>query len=141
MKSVCSPGIAGDEPFVMAAIRDVTERKQAEVKSESQSCGKRGSPREIHHRVKNNLNVVSSLLGLQAYNIKDPTLSEAFRESQNRVVSMALIHEKLYQSQNLGEIDFEQYVKAFIPSLYHSYGIDQKQVRRSGRNSQCQIRY
>ena len=84
--------------------------------------------REIHHRVKNNLNVVSSLLGLQAHNIKDAKLSEALRESQNRVFSMALIHEKLYQSQNLAEINFEQYISEFIPSLFDSYGTDRSQV-------------
>lgn len=79
---------------------------------------------EIHHRVKNNLNVVSSLLELQAHNIQDSKISEVFHDCQNRVMSMALIHESLYQSQDLAELDFETYINTFIASLYHSYGTD-----------------
>lgn len=101
--------------------------KESEDKIRAALAEKEVLLREIHHRVKNNLNVVSSLLGLQAHNIQDPKLSEAFRESRNRVVSMALIHEKLYQSHNLAEIDFEQYVKTFVSSLYHSYGVNERQ--------------
>lgn len=84
--------------------------------------------REIHHRVKNNLNVISSLLDLQLRSIKDQSLGGAFREAQNRVVSMAMVHEKLYQSKNLTRIDFEEYVRDLLGTLFHSYGVDPNRV-------------
>lgn len=119
---------AGGKPTAWGTVSpNLNVIKQSEDKIRTALAEKEVLLREIHHRVKNNLNVVSNLLGLQAHGIKDPKLSEAFRESRNRVVSMALIHEKLYQSQNLAEIDFELYVKDFIESLYHSYGLSRNQ--------------
>lgn len=85
--------------------------------------------REIHHRVKNNLNIVSSLLDLQAQSLQDPALVGAFREARNRILSMALIHEKLYQSKKVAKIDFAQYVRDLIPSLYHVYGVNEQSLR------------
>lgn len=78
--------------------------------------------REIHHRVKNNLNIVSSLLELQAMGVRDSATREILIESQNRVISMALVHEKLYQSKNLAQIDFQSYVRDLVFAIYHSYG-------------------
>ena len=77
--------------------------------------------KEVHHRVKNNLQVVSSLLNLQSAKISDPGTKDILRESQNRVRTMALIHEKLYQSTDLAQIDFSSYLKSLVNYLAQSY--------------------
>ncbi len=77
--------------------------------------------KEIHHRVKNNMQVISSLLSLQAGHIKDAGALEVFTESRNRVRSMALVHEKLYQTQDLSKIDFQDYLKALTSGLVSSF--------------------
>src|SRR5438128_2507922 len=84
---------------------------------------------EIHHRVKNNLQVVRSLLDLQSARISDPTLIEILRDSQNRVTSMALVHQTLYQSNDFARVDFESFLDSLVPTLSASYGIAPERVR------------
>ncbi len=83
---------------------------------------------EIHHRVKNNIQIISSLLSLQSHYIKDKMYVELLKESQNRIRSMALIHEKLYQSKNLASIDFNEYVETLVHDLIRSYGMNTAKI-------------
>lgn len=85
--------------------------------------------KEVHHRVKNNLQIVSSLLYLQEDYMEDPRGVEILRESQSRVKSMALIHEQLYGTADLAHIDFDRYVQGLAANLQHVYGIDPARIR------------
>jgi two-component sensor histidine kinase len=79
--------------------------------------------REVHHRIKNNLQIISSLLDIQASYVQDPHMAEMFTDIQNRVLSMALIHETLYQSSDLGLVDFGVYIRSLAEQVFSSYNI------------------
>ena len=84
--------------------------------------------REIHHRVKNNMQIISSLLSLQSSTIKNPEMRDIFMESQNRVKSMSMIHEQLYQTDDIAKIDFKIYVNGLIKSLFQIYSFGLKRI-------------
>ncbi len=85
--------------------------------------------KEIHHRIKNNLQVISSLLDLESDKFEDEDIIEAFKESQNRVVSMALVHEELYRSQDMESIDFSDYLVKLVNELSYSYAINKESIK------------
>lgn len=118
------------EPFVkldgkvdqfQIIARDITNIKETQKKLEVALEEKELLVKEIHHRVKNNLMVISSLLNLQAAYIKDKAALNIFRDSQNRAKSMALIHERLYHSTDLKRIDFGDYIRSLATDLFHTY--------------------
>jgi PAS domain S-box-containing protein len=114
--------IGNEPPFVLSIERDITQRKLAEEKIQASLKEKEILLREIHHRVKNNMQVISSLLGLASGTITDKKYVDMFRESQNRINSMSLVHENLYLSKDLAKIDFNEYIRDLTSGLFHSHG-------------------
>lgn len=112
-----------------ALLEDKVEERTAQlVQSHEQTEEREVLLKEIHHRVKNNLQVISSLLNLQAGYIEDAEVLAMFRESSNRILSMGLIHEKLYQSEDLAWIDFSAYVRSLVDVIVDSYGMSAETV-------------
>ncbi|MFB8795273.1 MAG: PAS domain S-box protein [Microcoleus sp.] len=107
---------------IAGICEDISDRKLTEARIQAALREKEILLKEIHHRVKNNMQVVSSLLQLQAQYIEDETTLSLFEESQNRIHSMALIHEQLYQSENLDRIDLPLYVENLVANVYQSFG-------------------
>jgi len=115
--------------FVSDQVAMAVHRKRSEEKILASLKEKEVLLKEIHHRVKNNMQVISSLLNLQSRRVKDPAVGEMLRESQRRIRSMALIHERLYQSSDLSRIEFSDYIRNLATHLFHSYQIDTSRIQ------------
>jgi two-component sensor histidine kinase len=105
----------------LSVFEDVTNQKQAAQRLSASLNQKEVLLREVYHRVKNNLQVISSLLNLQSVSIRDPETLGLFRDTQDRVRSMALVHEKLYRANDLCKIDFADYAQQLVAMLARSY--------------------
>lgn len=108
--------------------RDVTDRKRAEEQIQASLQEKEVLLKEIHHRVKNNLQIVYSLLRLQRRKLKDQLAANALLESQSRIEAIALIHEKLYQSDDLARINLAEYIPSLITNLFSTYNVNHIQI-------------
>jgi two-component sensor histidine kinase len=119
---------AGHVTAVLCASYDITDRKQMETQVATSLREKEYLLKEIHHRVKNNLQVISSLLSMQADKATDRNVIDSLTDSQNRVKSIALVHEKLYQSKSLDQIEYGDYLNKFAMHLFDTYSVNPSQI-------------
>jgi PAS domain S-box-containing protein len=113
---------------IVAVQQDITEQRQAEEQIKASLKEKEILLKEIHHRVKNNLQIIYSILRLQRRSLKDPRAAASLLDSQNRIESIALIHEKLYQTGNLAQVDFSEYIPGIVSNLISSYSTPSKNI-------------
>ena len=117
---VVSGVVLGDD--LLVAFYDISDRKRAEIELQESFREKVALLKEVHHRVKNNLQIVASLLSLQAGRTSNPSVLDVLHDTRNRVRSMALLHEAIYRAGNLAHIDFSVYVKELCTQIVHSSG-------------------
>ena len=120
---------AGKPVRFFGTIQDITERHQVEAALRDSLRAKDVLLQEIHHRVKNNLQIVSSLLHLQTEKEAHPTVQAVFKEAQRRVLSMALIHESLYRSPNLARVNLAEYIETLCAHVFRSFGADGTRIK------------
>jgi two-component sensor histidine kinase len=113
---------------IQSVGRDINDRKRAEKAIQTSLAEKEVLLREIYHRTKNNLQVVCSLLNLQSARVSDPQILQAFQDTGNRIRSMSLVHEKLYQSKDLSHIDLKDYIKDLAHSLLLNYQMESGKI-------------
>jgi PAS domain S-box-containing protein len=118
-----------DKPAHMVIIRDITEKKKMSAQIEASLAEKETLLKEIHHRVKNNLQIITSMLGMQIRKTDNPRTIEALQDGQNRVRSMALVHEHLYTSKDLAKIDLRKYIAALEMEIFQSYEATKQGIR------------
>ncbi|MCC9623965.1 PAS domain S-box protein [Thalassospira sp. MA62] len=124
-----NPISTGENKQILAAISDISERKQREHQIARSLREKETLLSEVHHRVKNNLQIIHSLLDMQALSVIDPASRDALLDSCNRVRSMAQIHQSLYQSEDIAKVDFGNFCEGLISSLFAAYNIDLERIR------------
>jgi PAS domain S-box-containing protein len=128
--STCSPirSHGGKVTAVVETFKDITGIKEVEARLRNTIYEKESLVKEVHHRVKNNLQAISGLLNIQAIRSEDQKLGTAIRESQNRILSIAMIHEHLYHHHNLSKIDFTSYTETLVSNIQRSYDLDESLI-------------
>ena len=131
MSHECQPVFRSNGEYLgsRGSNRDITDRKIMSEQINASLAEKATLLREIHHRVKNNLQIVSSMLNMQIRKISDPKMIETLRDSQNRVMSMALVHEHLYRGKDFAHIDLKNYITALGKGLFQTYADTNSGVR------------
>lgn len=119
------PGKGGKPDVYSGIIYDITERKETE---ETLAKVELARKKEVHHRIKNNLQVISSLLDLQAENLGDERIKEVLRESQNRIMSIALIHRELYRDREMDNVNFSTYIRELAENLLDTYRVGDSKI-------------
>jgi PAS domain S-box-containing protein len=119
----------GNSNLFATLQQELEEKKEAEKRIKASLQEKELLLQEIHHRVKNNLQIMSSLLRLQSSHFKDLSIQQVFKESENRIKAMAIIHNKLYTSSNYDKVDFTDYVRTLAQNLFLSFGADTERIR------------
>ncbi|MGA2105471.1 MAG: histidine kinase dimerization/phosphoacceptor domain -containing protein [Methanoregula sp.] len=120
--------VVNNKKVIQCNIRDITDRKKLAKIIEASLADKETLLKEIHHRVKNNLQIISSLLNLQIRKTDDPKIIEILKDSQARVLSMALVHEHLYESKDFSRIDLKKYIRTLGTNLFQLYGTPNTRV-------------
>lgn len=123
----------------ISAIRDITERMNVDERLKASLREKEILLKEVHHRVKNNLHVIISMLNLQQMRVDDVEARKVFIDSQNRVYAMALVHEKLYKSKDFTNMDFTEYVRIITSELYQIYQCDPNRVEFDIKGGRVQL--
>lgn len=113
---------------VSSLIDDITDKLNVQKEIEKQLKEKEVLLSEIHHRVKNNLAIISGLLFMHSEHIADPNVKQILKESQSRIKSMAIIHEQLYQTENFGNVNLRQYLKELIKKIANSFNFENKKI-------------
>jgi len=116
------------KPHLLVTVRDITGLMEVHAQLRASLAEKEVLLREIHHRVKNNLQVVSGLLELQSRHVTDPGSRLIYKESQSRIIAMSLIHEELYQTDDLARVHFFHYIRTLCDNLMLSYGVGKEQI-------------
>jgi PAS domain S-box-containing protein len=119
----------GNPQYLLGVSEDITELKQGEIEIKKSLNEKETLLREIHHRVKNNLQIIASLLHLQEATVNDEELANVLKESESRVKSMAIVYDKLYHSPNFNDINFKQYIEKLVYDILYTYGIKKGTIK------------
>jgi PAS domain S-box-containing protein len=125
---VAMPYKHGEKSGALVLVNDISSRKRAEEEIKNALIEKEVLLKEIYHRVKNNLQVISSLLNLHAQKIDNPAAKDALFENANRIKSIVIVHELLYQSKDVAKVNFNEYIENLIKYLFDAYAIDQKKI-------------
>jgi len=120
---------SGQLKYVVLHTHDITKRKQSEEKIKASLKEKETLLHEIHHRVKNNMQIISSLLKLQSNNIEDNQTKDVLKEAQSRVYAMSAVHEMLHGSENLSKIDLKSYLSKITTAIFHTYSVKPDKVK------------
>jgi PAS domain S-box-containing protein len=128
------------KPHIISVTRDITERRKAEEELKLLLKEKEVLVREVHHRVKNNFAVVTSLLNLQSRQIEDQRIRDVLDKSRDRIRSMSLIHERLYQSKSLTHINLSEYIRSLANDLHRSYGPETSNVTLSVKTDDVAVK-